>query len=312
MNENLVVGGYGGGEDDIFTRFDSGGTFGAHFKLEPIENLQIHASLGTNGKWAELGNDSDAIGDIYSTGQYGIGYTISNIGFARFQFIGGKYAKGPYTYPDKAELWNRIQLAFQLTAVENLNLDFGVTIPFAVSADENYLNMRDDKGKLVSEAGKMTDDFFFSTKDDKYQAPIAIALGAKYTMGDLGLLGRVLVKLAESGTVAKVDYTGPFVFAIGIEPSYTLGDIGKVVGDVGFQVKGKSKWGDTENKDDTMDLGLGVSFHKNVGGGGNFTIGIATNIPIGGDGYNKDFGKLEAKASAFKLAIPMTITYSLY
>jgi hypothetical protein len=305
-NENFVIGNWSGDEDDIFTRFETG-AFGMHLKLEPIENLQVHASVGVNDNLKQT--SANAIGDIYSTGQYGVGYNIPNLLFIRAQFIGGKQNKGDYIYPNKAQYWNQIQAAFQVTAVENLSLDLGVAIPLQIKgkADDGNLNY----SALASE-------------DDTYQAPFKIALGAKYTMGDLGFLFRLKTEFASKQY--NVNYENPLVkmettrngglnlLAFAIEPSYKLGSIGTIRGDIGLGVKGNSKTdtngSETDNKDGTVDLGLGVSFFKAIAGG-NFSIGLATTIPVAGDGYAEDGNKVK-KAQAFKFTIPIVMTYSLY
>jgi hypothetical protein len=91
--EAFVVGSQAGGEDTIFKRFESG-NMGAHFKIQPIPALQIHALIGTNGAYASSAVYKEAAADAFAAGQYGLGYTIDNIGFVRFQFQGGTYGKG--------------------------------------------------------------------------------------------------------------------------------------------------------------------------------------------------------------------------
>jgi hypothetical protein len=62
-------------------------------------------------------------------------------------------------------------------------------------------------------------------------------------------------------------------------------------------------------KNGYTDLGLGLYFDRNIYAGLSFAVGLATNIPVSGDKYDGD--KNVAKAQAFKLAIPIAITYSL-
>ncbi|GHV72131.1 hypothetical protein AGMMS49928_27930 [Spirochaetia bacterium] len=299
-NENFIVGSKTGGEDTIFTRFESD-LFGFHLKLVPIEALQIHVSLGENMPYGgDVPQDKNAVGDILSTGQYGIGYTIDGIGFARAQFIGGKYGKDGfefgtgYVVPNAVKAYNQFQLAFNVTAVEGLNLDIGATIPLKITAKEI-----EDTGTYYGTLGK----------DDYVQAPIVIAAGANYTAADLGVYFYADAEIGGKSEISGVEAESGVKIDVTVEPSYSLGDIGKVIADISFGFVGNSKAGGTEVKNGHMDLGLGASYHKSVGGG-NFSIGLATTIPLGGDGYDGDLNKV-AKAQAFKLAVPIIWTYSL-
>ncbi|MDR2483297.1 MAG: hypothetical protein LBD08_06665 [Treponema sp.] len=282
VNENFDGFGKSGDEDAIFGRTDSAGKFGAHFKIAPIEALQIHAAFGANAGLYKDPIDTyykeksgDAIGDVFSTGQYGIGYTITDIGLARVQFIGGSYGKDTLgSYPSKVQNYNQVQVAFQLTAVENLNLDFGAKIPFKITGDGPAV-YDDPSGSGAT----------FGTSDDSYQAPIAIRVAAKYTAGDLGIFfglktgfgGKLKGKIPAVG-----DITADEGFSLGadIEPSYKLGDAGSIIGNISFELKGNSTYeigsaSEVDAKDGTTKLGLGVSFHKPLGGG-NFNPRISS------------------------------------
>jgi hypothetical protein len=319
LQEAFVVGGQTGDEDTIFKRFESG-VMGAHFKLQPISALQIHALIGSNGTYGNGAAYADGAADTFAAGQYGFGYTIDSIGFVRFQFQGGKYGKGYWGKDDDGKDvlkgnsfisstndWNQIQLAFQLTAVENLNLDFGFTLPLEIKVVE-----KDDKVVGYSD---------LTTKDSTYQAPMVIALGANYTAGDLGVLVRFDTKLSEKKVVKDGAETtrGLVGLAFSVQPSYKLGDLGSILGDISIGIAGNSetKTGGTtmDNKDGATKLGLGVAFDKSLGGGGNFKIGVAAQIPVAGDKYENPTGSKagdEAKSKDFKIAIPMVFTYSIY
>jgi hypothetical protein len=334
LNETFVVGGQTGDEDTLFKRFDSG-QMGAHFKLQPISALQIHALIGTNGKYTAGASYDGALADAFGAGQYGLGYTIDNIGFVRFQFQGGSYAKGHWAgdtaswtaNPTVSSInaWNQIQLAFQLTAVQNLNLDFGVTIPLELKVEE-----RDYKGTDTFVPYKYNDEITLTTKDSTYQAPTVIALGANYSAGDLGLLFRFDARFGEKlvqkkitvSDVADIDVESTRALGglnFSVQPSYKLGDLGSILGVVSFGMVGnqEAKIGSAaavDGKDGTVKLGLGLAFDKNLGGGGNFKIGIAAQIPVSGDKYDSGDSKADdiAKAKDTKIAIPIVFTYSIY
>ncbi|GHV72497.1 hypothetical protein AGMMS49928_29550 [Spirochaetia bacterium] len=307
-NENFDIGfAKTGGEDGIFTRFESS-KFGFHLKLVPIDPLQIHVSLGENMAYGgDVPQDKNGIGDILTTGQYAIGFTIEDIGLARAQFIGGKYGKAGFYGANpinigagKAAWYNQFQLAFNLTAVEGLNLDIGATIPLKVTAKE-----------IEDTAVYYPYGTTGLGKDGYVQEPIVIAAGAKYETGDIGVYFYADAKVGGKKNYLGVgdDTEDGIGIDVTVEPSYSLGDIGKVIADISFRFVGNGKTAGTDAKDGHMDLGLGASYHKSVGGG-NFSIGLATTIPLGGDGYDGDANKV-AKAQAFKLAVPIIWTYSL-
>lgn len=314
VNENFgFPGSRGGGEDDIFDRFNSGGRFGFHFKIAPNDNFHLHAAFGVNDSAMLDYNKNDravAWEEVFEAAQYGIGFKVENIGFARVQYIGGSYAKSSLaSFLGSSRHWDQIQLAFQLSAVPNLDLDIGVKIPFKVEGDSKAT-----VNNLVPINGK--DQILFD--DDFYQAPVTARIAGKYTLNDLGLGLYIGIKV---GFGEKLEYTrtstvvweGPFTLGFDLEPSYKIGNIGTVMGNFSLAVKGKSTATEgktsTENIDDTTDLGAGLSFHRDFGGG-TFSIGVYANFPISGDGYY-DVSNGLARVQAFKLAVPITITYNL-
>jgi hypothetical protein len=315
VNENFgFPGSRGGGEDDIFDRFNSGGRFGFHFKIAPSNNFQLHAAFGVNDSAALDYNKNDraaAWEEVFQAAQYGIGFTIGDIGFARVQYIGGSYGKSSLaSFLSSSRHWDQVQLAFQVLAVPNLDLDMGVKIPFKVEGDSAVT-----ANNLVPVNGR--DQILFD--DDFYQAPVTARIAGKYTLDSLGLGLLVGIKL---GFGEKLEYTrtsstviweGPFTFGFDFEPSYRIENIGTVMGNFSLAVKGKSTTSEgktsTENIDDTADLGLGLSLHRNFGGG-SFSIGVYANFPVSGDGYY-DVSNGLARVQAFKLAIPITVTYDL-
>ncbi|MDR1466056.1 MAG: transporter [Treponema sp.] len=135
----------------------------AMITLTPIEGLFVGAFIAPELKGSNVngdpilgadGTDGDFydVARIYKNLQFGVGYTIQGIGFARAQYIGWR---------------NIVELAFQLTAIPALNLDLGVKIPW----------MGDDQ-KNDPVNYKLHRDYQFS-------------LGADYTAGEFNLLCRV-------------------------------------------------------------------------------------------------------------------------
>ncbi len=99
-------------EDDIFTRFKPNS--GAVLSVTPVDGLFIGLAVttGDNFYGPELAEKT------YKGIQAGAGYEIDDIGLIRAQYIGSK---------DDGDN-GKIQAAFQLTAVDSLNLDLGGTI----------------------------------------------------------------------------------------------------------------------------------------------------------------------------------------
>jgi hypothetical protein len=139
--ENFVLGDLG--KDAIFNRFASAGsTYGGApngFMLSsaPIEGLFI--GFMVNGDiWANKTRAADA----YRYMQIGAGYNIDGIGHIRAQYIGGYLGKDNDPTADDYDPAKdkkdknkpaRAEVAFALTAVDNLLVDIGAKIWFPVS-----------------------------------------------------------------------------------------------------------------------------------------------------------------------------------
>lgn len=150
-NYELYIRGSARDENVLFHRFKSEG-FGTHIALTPIENLYVGAAFGsvTNSRSFTALSEEGAL-NVLKNVQIGAGYTIPGIGFVRLQYIGEKpfvhepirpqdnspsirnVAGGSYYFLSReAILANAaaFQAAFQLTAVQGLNVDIAASIPF--------------------------------------------------------------------------------------------------------------------------------------------------------------------------------------
>jgi hypothetical protein len=320
-----VVGTFTSAEEAIFHRLRSNqgrtNTFGALIGLYPVDGLSIFANIGaSNGVGATP--TKYGIGDTLASGQYAIGYNISGIGLARFQFLGGTFGKETNYSPlgSAATAWDRIQFAFNLTAVDKLNLDVGATIPFAIepikrdTVSGGVVTKDDWLSYTYSVAGQS----YTLVDGDKYSAPIHIALGASYNLSPIVIQTRLDVDLGETLEIKGVSdkFEGGTDIAFALLPTYKVDGVGTLGARVSLLLKGNDKMRD-DLKNGTTDLGLGFYFDRNIFAGCNFAIGLAAAIPVSGDGYDGKLddtataAKAEAKAKAFKLAIPITITYSL-
>jgi hypothetical protein len=233
------------GNDSIFQRFQV--RSGAVISSAPIDNLWI----GLGAAFPSVSGTTIAAGteegkDVYKKLQIGAGYTIEGIGFARAQIFTNDHAydkvdptKASYTQVNQAEV------AFALTAVENLTLDIGFKVPFAVSDSDT---------------------------DDTFQFPLHAAVGANYTAGDFGILGRVDANFAGYGENTKSEDKQTIApdFNIHLVPSYNLGAV-IVGGEVGVKITGDETTS-AKSQDDVVSKG-GVAFgfgawaQKSWGGG---------------------------------------------
>ena len=158
-----------GGEDDIFARFYPGK--GLQIDITPMEGVYIGAALDGSGTLTE-----DAMKNI----QLGAGYVIADIGHLRAQYLGSAI--------DDSSM---VQVAFALTAVENLLVDAGAKIALGEAKDTS------------------------------------IAAGLKFSgVENLGLTARTKVVLADDMYLAvagQAEYTVAAPLAVGAEGGFNNG-----------------------------------------------------------------------------------------
>ncbi|GHT52829.1 hypothetical protein FACS1894106_2380 [Spirochaetia bacterium] len=305
--------GAGDDEDRIFSRFKQGAA-GVHFGIYPVDGLIIGVSFGSSGKYngsaatEDVYLDKDgkpvytsAAGSIYGALQVGAGYKIPNIGFARVQFIGGNpndlgkgtsfdfdgdgtddYTSPSYSYPDYVTGNGTIEAAFQLTAVQGLNLDVGFGFPLPIT----------------------------DVNDNVKQNPLDLTIGANYSTGNLGILGRVQVTFGGSSTPdgGKTTTTG-LGLQIGVEPTYKIDGIGTLGIELGFGLKGEDAYDGTGLKNNRTSLGLGAFWRAPLAGA-TFQVGVAAALPLSG-GDADDWKDDDAKKYDTIFTIPIVLTYSL-
>jgi len=311
----------GGGQDQIFSRFSGDKYDGNHayywgqsFMLssQPIEDLFIGMIVNTEGNLTNAGGGLRA-NDAYRAMQIGAGYNIAGIGFARVQWIGGwfgtfdpskeDYAKTvgradflPVDYDDDDNLilnQAAIQAAFNLTAVENLNLDVGFKYFLPITYK----------------------DSFTATQG------MWLALGATYNLGEIdinfhttamfGAHNRTINKdLLKAADVKKDLSSEGITLDFRLTPSYTL-DFGKVGFDFAYHMVTESKDYVLNNKgkyelkgmeDGWNQMGFGLWIEKGLGSG-EIAAGISYTTPV----FNKD----GAQGSAL-IQIPVILTKSFF
>jgi hypothetical protein len=265
--------------DQIFNRFQGNG--GMLLTSSPIEGFTI--GLLANPGFDILGLDAqgnDSIKDTWNSAQaedvwkkvqIGAGYNITGIGLARAQYIGAIGTTNP-----------RLEAAFNLTAVENLSVDIGAKIPFAVTEDDATLG-----------------------DDTKFQDPFQVNLGASYKLGDLSLGTVIYTTFAGGKTPDGGKITGDgFKFEIRVIPSYYLAvaDATAAV-EIGFGTTANHITNGDEDKDTASSkFGAGLFLEKKVGKG-MVKTGMAFTV------------NPEVKASSTKqfttITLPIVLEFSL-
>ena len=107
---------------------------GVAVKATPVEGLVILAGIpvsDNSGEATAMGHTSNLAEDAYKAAKVGFGYTIDGIGQIKAQFLG----KGPssnYGEDDTGDL----EVAFKLSAVENLSAEVGFKMQLKDNSDE--------------------------------------------------------------------------------------------------------------------------------------------------------------------------------
>ncbi|MDR0494866.1 MAG: hypothetical protein LBG95_04480 [Treponema sp.] len=225
--------------------------------------------------------------------QIGFGYDIAGIGHFRAQWIGG-YAGTEKLKEDDHEPWvggpGRIEVAFALTAVENLLVDIGGKIWMPITNDND--------------------------KPPKSSNGAAVGLGASYRAGDFGITARV-----QAGGLGAYDRKNPddkmtkgMEMGIILIPTFNVGfgDIGLSLGFKARNLGIKDAKGDAVEDQVQNKLGFGVFVDKGLNGWGNGHIkaGLAYSLPwlVTGVPPGSNEKKTGATGSAV-FSIPVIIEY---
>jgi hypothetical protein len=199
--------------------------------------------------------------NLYENIQLAVGYNIPNIGLARVQYLGA--ASSVVVSADQGSTLTNIstvavstllgytrvptvQAAFALTAVQDLTVDLGLTLPFKATFDKDgYIGY-----------------------DAELQKPITIALAARYKLDDFAVDGRVDTTLGGSVKFGDADAsTEGLILQVNLVPSYNLGFV-VVGGELGFRIKGTDSNAGTEiDESDGIKFGAGLWLQKNVANG---------------------------------------------
>jgi hypothetical protein len=177
------------GNDAIFQRFYP--KAGMILELTPAEGLFIAAALDSStvlvkadaGPPVVVEVDSDLVSDVYKAIQIGAGYTIANVGLARFQYIGTAVTG------DKG----MIQAAFNYTGMAGLGLDVGVTYPLN-SDTQTWVALGARYSMDALSLALQSKNSFMGKSGDKFctqtMAQVEYLVAAPYAVGaDAGING---------------------------------------------------------------------------------------------------------------------------
>jgi len=181
-----------GGEDDIFARFNP--QTGLIVDITPMDGVYIGAAMDATGPKGYDDAGKTLTEDAVKAIQLGAGYVIADIGHLRAQYLGSA-----------ADDSSMVQVAFALTAVENLLVDAGAKIALGEAKDTS------------------------------------IAAGLKYSgVENLGLTARTKVVLGDDlGLVVagQAEYTVAAPLAVGAEGGFNNGSGGDSNTDIGVYGK---------------------------------------------------------------------------
>jgi hypothetical protein len=278
--------------DAIFNRFQGKG-LGAEVALTPIEGLYIAAVVNAGGFPTQVDLTPGEAKYVYEKIQIGAGYEIANIGHARAQFVGDSgviedYSVNDDTKPKETD-GPRVEVAFALTAVENLLVDLGAKIWFPA----NKVYSKADASDVYATEAAGNDAFKTN--------PIGISVGARYTLDAFSITGRVDAEVAGSEkSITGVEKSTGLGLNAHLIPSYDLG-FATVGADIGFLLNPEEKTADVVTTKSGIEFGLGAWIQKGLGNGF-IKTGVGVKLPT------------EAHADAGKtdlvLTIPVILEYT--
>jgi hypothetical protein len=306
----------------------------------PWAGLFIEAAVGSNysGERAFKNIIGWSAADVYKSGQYGIGYRIPDVGFARFQFIGSNLRKFIKDYPYEGNNFNEslveglstnrdanvIEIAFLYDGTENLNVEIGAKIPLEFSTGlplyRYHTNVYNGLYPYETIGTNNTDHL---TVQEAY----SITLGASYRWDNLNVLGRLdysfggkyvhegkrTIKVGQEVRVmVSADYRILTPLRVGLDLAFNFHALDSVeeLGKIEYIGKRPNDIATTERKDFgfapwvALDLGGGVA-----------KMGVAVMIPSSGRwNYDSAYGKEHPWKQLYTgkpiVSVPISITYS--
>ena len=253
-------------------------------EVTPIEGLKVMANI----PFLENGTYIQDAYDIYKKTQIGAAYTIDGTGTLKVLWTG--VSEETKKAGKKSDYTGKIGVAFNLTAVENLNLAIGAKFDIV---DEDY-----NVGKLEYDAATKKYKGFDDWGGSKNKA--YFALNASYQVSDA-----MKVSLAGGVKLFKNSDIDPR-FGIGGGVDYTIMDGLTMNADVRYISETKADGYDGE--DDAVSFLLGVSK-----GFSNGSLGVGFEGITNGAGFSSiaagtdDKGKVH---DGFMWCVPVVLTFS--
>ena len=288
--------------DAIFQQFsqrnvffgDNARTQGFMFSSRPIDGLflglGVSAPIATfnegRNTWYRWIWTPHSTNIVYRTAQIAAGYTIPGVGFLRAQFLGGFFNVDetnagdfvPFNpeFEGRNTEWReiinernaRFEIAFALTAVQNLLLDIGFKYHFPVTYNVGGAHFEHGKG-------------------------IFAAIGVEYETGAFRIRSRFEMDALDTMDIAGGnEYRYAPGFGFRLAPAVELGSFGihnaGWVGlDFGFQYRGdRTVNGEAYPDSSVMAVGIGAFFERNFANG-LFKVGVTYTFPpwIGGSSF---------------------------
>lgn len=269
-----------GGEGWTFPAFVKGS--GVSIQATPVEGLTLVADIPLRLTGPSDDGTSVKFSDTYGrSAKYAAAYDIKDVGTFKL----GLETKARKTKAGETESKENVQIdvAFDVTAVENASISVGARIPTLNGAVTD--GSKDKDGNLIYD----------------YNNPY-VTLGGSYKAD--ALTAHLLAGVAINAADAKENKDDALGFSFGVGADYDLGEGLGVFADVRYA---NGIWMNSTSADNSDNLVFGLGVEK---GWSNGKIGIAFEGSTNNNGrYKITDDKNVAKADAFAWEIPVKFEY---
>ncbi|EID85991.1 hypothetical protein MSI_04220 [Treponema sp. JC4] len=264
--------------------------------LQPVENFVIDYQGGFGS-----GNE-EAYKTMWHNADFMVGYTIPDVAFIRA--IVAPQAPGRNEKNESKE-WMKIGVAADITAIENLFITVGATIPTLLDGYKTKTVSTYANGGFDTTTGtlKVTETKTYTKGDPA--GVIQIGAGARYNLDALTLNAFVITKVnpKKQNDEGKVEL-GSIGLAFGVGLDYAFSDTWSVITDFRFQTDKYSFASFDTNGDATFAK---TAFGAYVG-----ACQQLTNASLDfGVEFGKNAGLSQYEEDKFNFAVPVTLTFSL-
>jgi hypothetical protein len=316
-----------GGITNAFAYGNSAEHFGTglYMGISPLKSGNLVFAAGVGSVIGGGSNEGGAVKDgalaVLATGQYGIGYTIPNVGFIRAEYLGGCYGYDQSRWLNDTRRWQAVSAQFTLTAVKNLTIEAGAKVPLKLTIDEelgDFWVSSSTDGGLGNGGG--FGDYFGSVKNGStLQAPVWIGAGVKYNMGEYMFRTRFLGKFFgetfdNSGATDVTTKYGSYISIAAMAQRNIPGGYAFIY--FGFDHTAADEKDGTAISGVKNVFGVGATAHKDIGPNLWCEISVQSRIAAGSaydaewNDNNADLGKARQNA-ATTIVIPFIFGFSL-